>query len=610
MPDKWEQYAEKPEEVGSADKWEKYAEQSEKPMQPAETEQPGLLSRVGSAVLNQYGIGTSPEDVSEAGSALGSDLWGMVKGAPRGIAMSLPGLGAAIKGRETYQSLKETGKTPEQLANERRMAAGYGKMYRYGAAPLAEGIGVNVHGMEESAKQGSVGGVMGHASALPVATLATYGLSKAAPPVARAINTGRSALAERIVSPLVYEGTGEALADLRTGHNAARGVVREGMVGSKEGLVGKTGMEGKIGDRVAELKSRADQILSNHPNSRVAINVEGEIDSAINDAINAEQKAGANEVIPRLENLREALKTKFGKTTGTPKEINDLKTEIQQAAKGRGAYKNVVPMEGSTANALRDVASRIRARVDQLVPEAAEVNQRMSDLLDAPSAITKKLVQERGGGRMPGEGMWREGFRRTLGSAPVRTGAARMLTLGQKAPLPQPLAPYAGPEGLLGSEAPGYADMLRSRLRPYTERANADMLRQRMMRQKALPPIPTPLGSSMEPITPAGPPSVQLRPLAGLLGEGKIPLRSSMEGIEPLSPPARPFIGTRAERLGLMLPEKASSGQIGLQDYGYPSPAGPGEVPKTSRFSPGRFVGETRNGRWWDGEKWRLDKPQ
>lgn len=288
----------------------------------------------------------------------------------------------------------------------------------------------------------------------------------------RAALPQRTALAEKIVSPLTYEGTGEALADLRQGQSGARGLVKEGLAGTKEGLVGKTGTEGKIGGKLGELKSRADQILQNHPNARAQINVTPDIDAAIDRAVAEEQKVGAPENIQRLENLRQALKTKFGNTTGTPYELNELKRGIQEAARGRGAYKNVVPVEGSTAKALQDTASRIRARVDQAVPEAAELNQRMSDLQDAQTPITKKMVQERGSMRMPGEGLGTQLWRGTVGSAPVRTGAARLLTFGERAPIP----PAMGP------------------LRP----------------QLALPPGPTMLGSEMEPIGKPSAPSPTL----------------------------------------------------------------------------------------------------
>jgi len=64
----------------------------------------------------------------------------------------------------------------QQAASEK--AAGYSKPYR-AIAPVATAIGVNVPGMEQAAKSGDVGGVIGHAVALP-ATVATLGGAGAA----------------------------------------------------------------------------------------------------------------------------------------------------------------------------------------------------------------------------------------------------------------------------------------------------------------------------------------------------------------------------------------------------------------------------------------------
>jgi hypothetical protein len=48
-------------------------------------------------------------------------------------------------------------------------------------APIAEGLGVNVPGMEQSAEQGSMAGVMGHASAVPAVMAASEGLVRGLP---------------------------------------------------------------------------------------------------------------------------------------------------------------------------------------------------------------------------------------------------------------------------------------------------------------------------------------------------------------------------------------------------------------------------------------------
>ena len=97
------------------------------------------------------------------------DSLGMLKGmapllgGPPAIAAA--GIQQALAER---QSVKETGKSPQQIQSEGQKAAGYGPAYRYAATPAAQAVGVNVPGMEQSAAQGDVAGVAGHA-AVPVA---------------------------------------------------------------------------------------------------------------------------------------------------------------------------------------------------------------------------------------------------------------------------------------------------------------------------------------------------------------------------------------------------------------------------------------------------------
>lgn len=63
--------------------------------------------------------------------------------------------------------------------DQSRKAAGYSNAYR-AIAPLAESVGANVSGMEQSAKEGDPEGVLGHAAAVPTVMAATAGLAKGA----------------------------------------------------------------------------------------------------------------------------------------------------------------------------------------------------------------------------------------------------------------------------------------------------------------------------------------------------------------------------------------------------------------------------------------------
>jgi hypothetical protein len=68
---------------------------------------------------------------------------------------------------------------PEQLAaaDQARQQEGRGPVYRAGAM-AATGAGANVTGMEQSAREGDVAGVVGHAAAVPVVMAATAGAAK------------------------------------------------------------------------------------------------------------------------------------------------------------------------------------------------------------------------------------------------------------------------------------------------------------------------------------------------------------------------------------------------------------------------------------------------
>jgi hypothetical protein len=250
----------------------------------------------------------------------------------------------------------------------------------------------------------------------------------------------RQAAADNIVAPLTYEGAGEAGADARMGIEPEKGLTQEGLVGTKKGLAAKANT------RVTELKTTANQILQNHPNSNVQIDAAPHIDGAIDSAINEANKTGAP--TDRLEAIRNAMKTQYGATQGTPLEMNNLATSLQQRAQNLGAFKNTQPVEASAASAMSDAARRIRENVNSTVPEVQDLNTRMANLLDARSGLIRSINASRGQSIFGnfGRGMVSSALNSTVGSAPVRTGVARVLNAGNildvpEVPAPTPQAP-------------------------------------------------------------------------------------------------------------------------------------------------------------------------
>jgi len=119
--------------------------------------------------------------------ALWTDLVGMLKGIPDlSVVPAYPGAP-----RSTVQQM------PEQIAaaDQQRQQEGRGKLYRAMAA-VASGV-VNVPGMEQSAREGDVSGVIGHAAAPVVAGALTEGATRIGakvPAAAEALKTSAAKL--------------------------------------------------------------------------------------------------------------------------------------------------------------------------------------------------------------------------------------------------------------------------------------------------------------------------------------------------------------------------------------------------------------------------------
>lgn len=133
---------------------------------------------------------------------LGQDLLGIAK---PGGQNPYPGMG---------QEEKSAAATESAQADQARNKEGYSLPYR-AIVPVAESIGVNVPGMEESARQGDVGGVLGHAAAVPVtiagAKVAGAGLSEAGELRASAADRfGGTARKITGVEPALKEATSKA----------------------------------------------------------------------------------------------------------------------------------------------------------------------------------------------------------------------------------------------------------------------------------------------------------------------------------------------------------------------------------------------------------------
>jgi len=126
--------------------------------------------------------------------SLSSDLLGMIPTTPKEYGRSLL---RVVPGANSLMDALETPQRVEHYQEQKK--EGYGLGYR-ALTPVAEGVGVNVRGMEDSAKQGDEAGVYGHALAVPTAMAIGAGVAKGAP----AIRSGAASalkIAPEVIDP-------------------------------------------------------------------------------------------------------------------------------------------------------------------------------------------------------------------------------------------------------------------------------------------------------------------------------------------------------------------------------------------------------------------------
>lgn len=217
----------------SDDGWQDLQPKGNGPRATAQPKQPGMLAHIGSEISNRIGINMSPEDVSAFGSKLGSDLAAIPKSIPHM-------LGGGLLADPDVNHYLESRRASEQH-NQEQKQAGYSVPYRRVLTPIAENIGVNVHGMEESAKEGSTGGVLGHAAAVPVAIAATHAATESAPAIGRV--SSKVGAAAREITPKQAAQTvgGAAGAGLGKGYLSVPGAYygAKGAGSLTEGILGK-----------------------------------------------------------------------------------------------------------------------------------------------------------------------------------------------------------------------------------------------------------------------------------------------------------------------------------------------------------------------------------
>lgn len=423
---------------------------------PSEADQGSELNRkaVASAratiakPLNIAAHGTPEDQASEKEMLDNGDILGLSTSLGQGAKVAESKRDAAEVTNLTHPNAKQNAAGYDFMGRALRMASGatsgQGIATGLAAAGAPEVVGPALvgHGLFSALKH-SPGAIKGNpeeaqsslSGLAEAAGGATASMSSLGPKTAAL----RTSLAEKSVSPLVYENVGETAADTRMGVNPERALTREGLVGSKKSIASQAAT------RTAELKTAANQIIQNHANANVQLDAEPIIDAAIDKAIESSEKTASG--TKHLEDLRTALKTKYGKLQGTPLEMNNLKSDIQDAAANQGAYKNTQPVEASKAAAMSDAARGIKDKVNETIPEAQPLNERMADLFDARRGLERSIAADKGRSSFGGfhEGAASRMLNNTLGSAPMRTGIARALMTGLTKDVPAPIPTRATP---------------------------------------------------------------------------------------------------------------------------------------------------------------------
>lgn len=325
-------------------------------------------------------------------SAIGKDLAGIPKGLAATVAEPFrkASIGPLARGQEFQAQQQQMG---EDAA--RRKAEGYGLLYRT-AAPIGENlVGVNAKGMEQSAKEGDVGGVMGHAAAVPAVMAATEGLAKGTPPVVEALKSStapaRTVIAERSLAKLIKPNA----ADLKFGRNPTGAIVREGITANSLPELGQ-----KVYAQARTVGAEIDKTLQNSPVANKTIDLTDAL-SPINERMKTAVANGDKAMYDRLSDLKQQLTKEWAENpkTGsiepvgdrnlqmTPMQATEFKRQIGDMTRWQGAD----PFENELNATKAEIFGKIKQKVNQSVPGIANLNNRYADLVSAGKAIERRI---------------------------------------------------------------------------------------------------------------------------------------------------------------------------------------------------------------------------
>lgn len=354
-------------------------------------------------------------------STLGEDLKAIFT--PQGVS-PYPGMDLEAKQNLAQQSVADAA---------RRKEAGYSLPYR-AAAPLAQSVGVPVSGMEQSARQGDVGGVLGHATAAAAPVVAGETIKGIGEAVIPKIRAKASA-----VAPELYQSALKPSTTFKPAKTAR--LIRAGL--ENEVPVSPGGLE-KLGDLIENLNDEIKSVVESRPEATIDPNKAAtrinQVKSRFANQVNAGQDVAAIER-SRRQFLKEqgavaekpgipaqptGLLDEFGRpimgkeTPATPAQPAPPMPAAKAQQLKMGTYqqlksKSYGEMKTAPTEAQKALAYGLKEEILTQFPELKTLNAQESKLLDL-KPVLERAVQRISNHQIGGIG------------TPIAAGAAKAVT--------------------------------------------------------------------------------------------------------------------------------------------------------------------------------------
>lgn len=317
--------------------------------------------------------------------ALASDLGGMVQsGAKVAGALAQGPAGLLPLAQETGQTITEN---MEARKKDNRSLA-----YRT-IAPVGDAIGVNTRGMEDAANAGDVGGVAGHAAAVPAAMALTEGAMRGLPKAAEAVRTGtapaRQSVAESMITKLIKPSRN----DVAFGKNPAGAIVKEGITANSLDELGD-----KVYAKAREVGAQIDQTLQTPDAQAKTVDVSKSL-TPIDEELKRAVQTGDKVLYSKLKDLKQQLTQIWAEDTQggisptgpkkmemTPYEATQFKRQVGDMTRWTGTD----PFEQDLNAVKGRIFGSVKDQVNAAVPEVAALNERYANLASAGKAIERR----------------------------------------------------------------------------------------------------------------------------------------------------------------------------------------------------------------------------